>query len=158
VTGRVIAFPEPATATARQNLLWAVMELHALITLDPILGVSPARTYFVLNPHAKARIVAALPPADRRAAAGAYALLAYDFPFALCQLKATTIHLPGERARAIVTKSADLQAESFGRAAAALDMDARRIAHFDAAALKASFFPSTQETVTQVFRLSLNPA
>jgi len=136
-----------------------VRELHALITIDPILGASPVRIYFVLNPRAVERIIAALRPADPAArAASCFALIAYDFPFALHQFALTASPIPTERAREIIERSAGLQLPSLIQAAEAMGLAARPVCGFDAAELKETFFPSTQETVTDVLRLSLAQA
>ena len=159
MTAEVLAFPRPADTDGddREALLATLSELHALITLDPILGVSPVRVFFVLNPHAKARIATCLDGADARAA-DAYALVAYDFPFALHQLESTASRIPRERARDIVSCNAGLQRDTLRRAAEALGVEARPVVRFDAAELKTTFFPNTQETVIDLFRLRLRPA
>jgi hypothetical protein len=159
MTGQVVAFREPRGADARQALLDAIAPLHALITLDPILGASPVRIYFVLNPQALARIGDCLDPADRSPArrAGAFALAAYDFPFALQLIDGTAGPAVRQRAKEIVTRSAGLQGDAFEAAAASFGIDARPICAFDARALKAAFFPSTQETVTHLFWLTASP-
>ena len=156
MTGQVVAFRDPKSPDEREALIAAIGPLHAVITLDPILGASPVRIYFVLNPQARARIAECLDPSDRSMArfASAFALVAYDFPFALHLIEGTAPQLPRERAQAIVTCSAGLQGDALRAAAAAFGIDARPIPAFDAGALKASFFPSTQETVTHLFRLA----
>jgi hypothetical protein len=138
-------------------LLDAVVELHALISIDPVMGASPVRVYFVFNPAAKARISAAIDAADAAPAPTAYAVVAYDFAFALHLIGIAGRPIDRERAKAIASASAGLQRAAFEAAAAALDVEARPVAAFDAGALKAAFFPSTQETVTQLFRLELRP-
>ena len=91
-------------------------------------------------------------------AADAYALVAYDFPFALHQLESTASRIPRERARDIVSCNAGLQRDTLRRAAEALGVEARPVVRFDAAELKTTFFPNTQETVIDLFRLRLRPA
>jgi hypothetical protein len=156
MTGQVVAFRDPKSPDEREALIAAIGPLHAVITLDPILGASPVRIYFVLNQQARIRIAECLDPSDRSMArfASAFALVAYDFPFALHLIEGTAPQLPRERAQAIVTGSAGLQGDALRAAAAAFGIDARPIPAFDAGALKASFFPSTQETVTHLFRLA----
>jgi len=85
MSGQVVAFRDPKAPDEREALIAAIGPLHTLITLDPILGASPVRIYFVLNPQARARIAESLDPNDRSQArfAQAFALVAYDFPFAL---------------------------------------------------------------------------
>ena len=155
MTGQVLAFRNPATAEVRDALLASVIELHALISIDPILGASPVRVYFVFNPEAKARIEACVDRAPRNGprAATAYALVAYDFPFASHLFEMTGSPLPPERARQIISCSAELQGDAVERAAEALGIDASPIAPFDADALKDVFFPNTQESVIHVFQL-----
>jgi hypothetical protein len=63
--------------------------------------------------------------------------------------------IPTERAKQIITCSAELQKDVLERAADTLGIDAVSITAFDADALKASFFPNTQESVTHVFRLDI---
>ena len=147
----------PVQAEDQDAMLEAVVELHALITLDPILGAQAVRVYFVFNPRAKARIAASIDPGDpgRRRPASAYAVVAYDFPFALHQLQATASQLSLERAKEVVCRSAGLQGKALQAAAAASSLLALPVPAFDAGALKAAFFPSTQETVIQLFRLGL---
>jgi hypothetical protein len=157
MTADVIPLHPAARPDDRAALIAALPELHALITLDPLLGATPVRVYFVLNPAAQAEIVEAIGPLDRRAAAGthAYALVAYDFPLALFQLKGETPSIPDERAKAIIRSSSALQGEGLVRAADALGLDATRIATFDAGALKRVFFPSTQEEVVDLLRIRI---
>jgi nitroreductase len=156
MTGQVVAFRDPKSPDEREALMAAIGPLHTLITIDPILGASPVRIYFVLNPQARTRIAECLDPNDRSQArfASAFALVAYDFPFALHLVEGTSPQISSDRAKAIVTCSAGLQGDALQAAAAALGIDARPIPAFDAGALKASFFPSTQETVTHLFRLA----
>jgi hypothetical protein len=156
MSGQVVAFRDPKAPDERDALIAAIGPLHALITLDPILGASPVRIYFVLNPQARTRIAECLDPSDRSQArfASAFALVAYDFPFALHLVEGTAPQIPRERATEIVTCSAGLQGDALQAAAAAFGVDARPIPAFDAGALKASFFPNTQETVTHLFRLA----
>ena len=156
MTGQVVAFRSATTSDEREALIAAIGPLHTLITLDPILGASPVRIYFVLNPQARTRIAECLDPHDRSQArfASAFALVAYDFPFALHLVETAAPQLSGDRAKEVVTCSAGLQGDALRAAASAFGIDARPIPAFDAGALKASFFPSTQETVTHLFRLA----
>ena len=160
MTAQVLAFHRPGSAEPpsdedRRALLEAVFDLHALLTLDPVLGASPVRVYFVFNPEARKRIAASIEASDEtgRRAPPAYALVAYDFPFALHQLRANAPPLPDERAKQIVLCSAKLQTNALRQAAAMLDIEATPITAFDADALKTTFFPTTQETVIQLFAL-----
>jgi 3-hydroxypropanoate dehydrogenase len=156
MTAQLLAFRKPAPQDAAA-LLEAVVELHALISIDPVMGASPARVYFVLNPAAKARIAVSIDAADtaRAAASSAYAVMAYDFPFALHLIEIAGRAISTERAKAIATASADLQRGAFRAAADAAGIEAQAVAAFDAEALKAAFFPQTQETVIHLFRLEL---
>jgi hypothetical protein len=158
MSAEVLAFPRSDARTdSREVLLPILSELHALITIDPILGASPARILFVLDPQARQRVAASVAAADAAArAAGAYALVTYDFPFALQQFAWAASHIPPERAKTIISRSAALQQDSFSRAAASLGVHAWSVPCFDAGALKAAFFPNTQETVTHLFHLSLD--
>jgi 3-hydroxypropanoate dehydrogenase len=156
MTGQVVAFRSTTAREEREALIAAVAPLHTLITLDPILGASPVRIYFVLNPQARTLIAECLDPNDGSQArfASAFALVAYDFPLALHLVEGTAPQVSRERAKEIVSCSAGLQGDALRAAAAALGLDARPIAAFDAGAMKAAFFPSTQETVTHLFRLA----
>jgi hypothetical protein len=155
MTAQVIPIAVPTSAEDHDAMLAAVIELHALITLDPILGASAVRVYFVFNPIAKARIAACIDPADRglRRPAPAYVLVAYDFPFALHQLQATSNRLSPDQTKQVVCRSAGLQGKALQAAASASSLAAFPVPAFDAGALKSVFFPSTQETVIQLFRL-----
>jgi hypothetical protein len=157
MSAEVLAFPHSDPRTDNREVLLPILsELHALITIDPILGASPSRIVFVLNPQARGWISACVDPADTGSrAAEAYALIAYDFPFALQQFVMAASRIPTERAKAIISCSAGLQQDSFARAAEAFGLRASPILCFDASALKRAFFPETQETVTHLFRLSL---
>lgn len=154
MSAQLLAFRKPPPADA-QALLDAVVELHALISIDPVMGASPVRAYFVFNPAAKAQISAAIDAADAAREPTAYAVMAYDFAFALHLIEIAGRPFRRERAKAIASASAGLQGAAFEAAAEALDIEALPVAAFDAGALKAVFFPSTQETVTHVFRLEL---
>jgi len=157
MTAELVAFRKPAQGGDAEALLAAAVELHALVAIDPTLGASPVRVCFVFNPEAKARITACLDPADpgRARPAPAYALVAYDFPFALRLVEIAGRRIPRERVKAIVASSAGLQGDALRAAADALGVRARSAPAFDAGELKAAFFPDTQETVTHVFRLEL---
>jgi len=156
MSAQLLAFRKPPPADA-QALLDAVVELHALISIDPVMGASPVRAYFVFNPAAKTRITDAIDAADLTREPTAYAVMAYDFAFALHLIEIAGRSVDRERAKAIASASAGLQCATFEAAAEALGVDARPVAAFDAGALKTIFFPSTQETVTRVFRLELRP-
>jgi hypothetical protein len=155
--GEVVAFENAAATKARDALFAAVTELHALVSIDPVLGASPVRIYFVFNPVAKDLVAAALDPPDRgrSRAAAAYALVAYDFPFAAHLLETGRLGISRERAREIICSSAELQEGALAQAADALGISAHPIPTFDAGALKTAFFPATQESVTHLFRLEL---
>ncbi len=157
MTGQVVAFRDPRTADSREALIAAIVPLHTLITLDPFLGASPVRVYFVLNPQAIGRIVTCLGPEERAQArfASAFALVAYDFPFAVHLIASTAPTIARERGKEIATCSADLLGDALQAAASAFDIDAQPAFAFDATELKSTFFPSTQESVTHVFRLTL---
>jgi hypothetical protein len=157
MSGEVLAFRSRTAAEVRDALLAAVIELHALISIDPVLGASPVRVYFVFNPEAKARIEACVDRSRRNGPRGAtaYALVAYDFPFASHLFEMAGSRFPTERTRQIIAASAELQKGALERAAKALGMDAVSVAAFDADALKAVFFPNTQESVVHVFQLDL---
>ena len=156
MTAQLLAFRKPPPADA-QGLLDAAVELHALISIDPVMGASPVRAYFVFNPAAKARITDAIDAADLAREPTAYAVMAYDFAFALHLIEIAGRPSGRERAKAIASASAGLQGAAFEAAADALGIAARRVAGFDAGALKAAFFPSTEETVTHLFRLEIRP-
>ena len=154
MTAQLLAFRTPAPPDP-SALLDAVVELHALISIDPVMGASPARVYFVLNPAAKDRIAAAIEAAGGRARpAAAYAVMAYDFGFALHLVEIAGRPISRERAKAIATASAELQPAAFLAAAEAVGVEAETVSAFDAEALKAVFFPQTQETVIHVFELA----
>ena len=157
MTADVIRLREPATGVDTTSLLTAISELHVLITLDPVLGTSPVRVYFVLNPQAKIRIEAALDASCdwRRQRPSAYALIAYDFPFALYQMEMSGARLVRERAQELVSLNAGLQGEFLEAAAASLGIAARAAPGFDADSLKSVFFPNTQETVIGLFGIDL---
>jgi hypothetical protein len=156
MSAQLLAFRKPPPADA-QALLDAIVELHALISIDPVMGASPVRAYFVFNPAAKARITDAIYAADLTREPTAFAVMAYDFAFALHLIEIAGRPIDRERAKAIASASAGLQCAAFEAAAEALGVDARPVAAFDVGALKTAFFPSTQETVTHVFRLELRP-
>jgi hypothetical protein len=154
MTAQLLAFPAPPPQDA-DALLEAVVELHALISIDPIMGASPARVYFVINPVAQARILASIDAADAARTPPAYAVMAYDFPFALHLIEIAGRPISSERARTIATSSANLQGAAFRASAHIVGVEAQTVAAFDAEALKATFFPQTQETVIHLFRLEL---
>jgi hypothetical protein len=157
MTADVITFLDAQAESGREAMLSALAELHSLITIDPVMGASPVRIYFVLNPAVKVRIAAFIDADDRAYARppGAYALISYDFPFGLHLVESSARRMAPESAKAVVACSADLQGELLRAAACALGIDAQSAPDFDADALKAVFFPNTEETVTHVFRLEL---
>jgi nitroreductase len=157
MTAELLAFPRPPPAEDANQLLTAVVELHALISIDPVMGASPSRVYFVFNPEAKHRIAAAVGDGGARMPT-AFAVAAYDFPFALHLIEIAGRPADRDRAKTIATASARLQGEALAAAADALGVDAAPVPAFDAEALKGAFFPHTQETVTHLFRLELQPA
>jgi hypothetical protein len=157
MTSQIVALRGPPTAEAREAWLAALTDLHTLITLDPALGASPVRVYFVLNPQAVSRILTCIDAGDRPQArfATAFALVAYDFPFALHIVQSSAPRISPERGKAIVMRGADLQGDALRAAADAMGIDARPLPAFDQEGLKAAFFPNTQETVTHLFALAL---
>ena len=157
MTAALLAFPKPTAADDAKALLEAAVELHALISIDPVMGASPARVYFVFNSEARRRIAAAVDGGERRMPT-AYAVMAYDFPFALHLIEIAGRPASPERAKALACASASLQGNALAAAAEAVGVEALPVAAFDADALKAAFFPQTQETVTHVIRLELAPA
>ncbi|HWF75779.1 MAG TPA: hypothetical protein VN694_01260 [Caulobacteraceae bacterium] len=157
MTATLLAFPNPQPADDAKALLEAAVELHALISIDPVMGASPARVYFVFNPEAKRRIAEAV-DGGRGRAPTAYAVVAYDFAFALHLIEIAGRPAAPERAKALASLSAGLQGEALAAAADAVGVEAEPVSALDALALKIAFFPHTQETVTHVFRLELQPA
>jgi nitroreductase len=156
MTAELLAFRKPPPADDAKPLLAAAVELHALLSIDPVMGASPARVYFVFDPDARRRIGSAIDGAAGRPPT-AYAVTTYDFPFALHLIEIAGRPASPERARTIATLSAGLQGEALQAAAEALGVEALVVPTFDAAALKTAFFPHTQETVTHLFRLELQP-
>jgi len=156
MTAQIVALRDRQLANT-EDLLAAVVELHALVSIDPVMGASPVRIYFVFNPVAKQRIAAChdLEGGRRAPLPAAYALVAYDLPFALHLVETSARQIGTERAKAIVTASAELQGDMLRQAASALGIEADPVADFDADELKTVFFPSTQESVTQVLMLAL---
>jgi hypothetical protein len=157
-TAQVIQLRPSAPRTDYAALMTAIGELHGLISLDPVMGATPLRIYFVFNPAAKARIAQHLDPADRavRRQPAAYALVAYDFPFALQMFEMAARPFSPERAKEIISLNAALQGDMLQAAAGVLAIDVRPVLAFDAGALKQVFFPGTQETLTHLFQLDLN--
>ena len=157
MTGQIVAFRTPPTADEREASLGAVVELHTLITLDPILGVSPVRIYFLLNPKAVAKVAACLDTSDRSKARPpiAFALVAYDFPFALYLIESSAPSLRPGRAQEIASRSAGLLGDAFRASATASGIEAYPTPSFNESGLKVAFFPDTQETVTHLFQLGL---
>jgi hypothetical protein len=158
MTAQLLDFRPPAPPPeATAQLLAAVVELHALIAIDPVMGASPSRTYFVFNPVAKARVAAAIDRAEaaRARPPTAFAVTAYNFPFALHLIGIAARPISPERARTIASASADLQSRAFQAAANAVGVGAQLVTAFDAEALTTAFFPGAQETVINLFRLEL---
>jgi 3-hydroxypropanoate dehydrogenase len=156
MTAELLAFRKPPRTDDAQALLEAAVELHALISIDPVMGASPARVYFVFNREAKRRISLAI-DGGRAQPPTAYALMAYDFPFALHLIEIAGRPANERRAKTIASLSAGLQGEALRAAADALGVEALPAPGFDAAALKRDFFANTQETVICLFRLELRP-
>jgi hypothetical protein len=150
----VLSFPSAVNNDGREALMAVAAELHALITLDRVEGTSPVRIYFVMSPRGKREVSARLGPADAAHTPEMYALVAYDFPFALFQFEMRGAQMRRERAKEIISCSAELQEDSLVRAATAMGLYAAPVPTFDADGLKAVFFPNTQETVIHVLRLS----
>jgi len=149
--------PRPALSLPRARL----DELHALLTLDPVAGASPARTLFVVSETAKARLARRTCPTTSDAVLGApaCAIIGYDFAFAVQLALSSQAAEPGDADLAIriAALGAALQGDGLVRAACALGLRATPIANFDAAALRAEFFGETSATVVFVCRLDLNP-
>jgi hypothetical protein len=156
----VVDFPTEASTDARDALYAAAVELQALISIDPLLGASPVRICFAFNPQAKAQIATCLYPSDggHPRAPIAYAVVAYDFSFALHLFAMAGSQIPVERSKEIICRSAELQEGLLTHAADAVGIAADPVPVFDAEALKARFFPDTQESVTHLFRLRLQSA
>ena len=158
MTAAVLSFPPPSTLKAETDdwaaLLAIVTELHALITLDRAEGSSPTRIYFVIRPQGKREVAARLKPVEAHPMPEMYALVAYDFPFALFQFEMAAAQISRDRAKAIIAANAELQEVVLARAAAVVGLRATPVQAFDAEGLKAVFFPSTQETVVHLLRLS----
>jgi hypothetical protein len=154
VSAAVLSFPPAAETDDRAALLALVAELHALITLDRAEGSSPTRIYFVIRPQGKREVALRLKTPDVRPIPEMYALIAYDFPFALFQFEMAGSQIARPRAKEIIAAGAELQDEALVRAAAVVGLRAAPVRAFDAEGLKAVFFPNTQETVIHVLRLS----
>jgi hypothetical protein len=153
----VVRLPGRVRAADSEALKAAVVELHTLVSLDRTSGAAPVRIYFAFNPAARARIAACLDPTEPacRLAPSAYALVAYDFPFALHLLEIAGAQVSHDRAKEIVALSAGLQGDMLQAAAEAVNIEARPCLAFDAAAVKAAFFPKTQETLTHLYGLEI---
>jgi hypothetical protein len=156
MTADLLAFRKRPPADDANALLEAAVELHALMSIDPVMGASPARAYFVFNPEARRRITTTIEGGVAHQPT-AYAVVTYDFPFALHLVEIAGRPARSERGKAIATLSAALQGEGLPAAAAALGIEALAVPAFDPEALKTAFFPHTQETVTHLFRLELQP-
>jgi hypothetical protein len=158
MTAEVLAFESAGRPRERQALMAAIVELHALVALDPVLGAAPVRVYFVVNPHARQRIESCFSGPDRRRPDGAYAMVAYDFPFALELLKSIAPSVDEDRAKTLIETSAEMQEATLVRAAAAIGVHIHPLPKVDTEPLKAAFFPNTQEEVTRVFWFDLADA
>ena len=131
-------------------------QLHGLLKLDPIAGVSPARALFVVSDEAKARLANHLGPTDAGEAvrAPALAVIGYDFPFAISLLLAAKCGTDCAAAIRVARRSAALQGESLRLAARAIGLEAHSIANFDAACLRTEFFAGSEATVVSLCRLA----
>jgi 3-hydroxypropanoate dehydrogenase len=149
----------PAESTLPRSRL---DELHALLVLDPIACVLPARTLFVVGEASKARLARGACPSVRASIldAPACAIVGYDFAFAVSLVLSAHGDGAGATALAIRTaaRGAALQGDALSRAAVALGLGVTPIANFDAAALKAEFYAGTEATVVFVCRLDPDPA
>ena len=127
MSAEVITFRDAQAESGREAMLSALAELHSLITIDPVMGASPVRIYFVLNPAVKGRIAAFIDAEDRTYVRppAAYALISYDFPFGLHLVETSARQMASERAKAVVTSSAALQGGLLHAAACTLGIDAR---------------------------------
>jgi hypothetical protein len=157
MTGVVVNLKDRVREADCESLKAAVLELRALISLDRTTGAAPVRIYFAFNAAARARIAGCLDPAETasRRPPAAFALVAYDFPFALHMIEIAGRQVTKDRAKAIAALSAGLQGDMLQAAAEAVRIEARPVLAFDAAALKAAFFPQTQETLTHLYWLDL---
>jgi 3-hydroxypropanoate dehydrogenase len=133
-------------------------QLHGLLRLDPIAVVSPARVLFVVSNEARARLARYLAPGDAALAldASALALVGYDFPFAVSLLIAAAhgARPAGAAGGRPARPRAALQGDCLRLAASAVGLEARAIANFDAAALRAEFFAGSEATVVGLCRLA----
>jgi len=158
MSAQVIPLRHAAPPEDIRPLMAAVVELHALISLDPTMGGTAARILFAFNPAAKGRIsacLASLDPVGHGPSPAAFALVAYDFPFAIHLLEMAGRRFPKPRAQEIVSLSAALLGDTLQAAARSLRIDARPVLAFDAGTLKQHFFPNTQESLTHLFSLQL---
>jgi len=133
-------------------------QLHDLLQLDQIAGVSAVRTLFVASDAAKARLVRHLSPGDHDLAlsAPAVAVIGFDFLFAVSLIVSASPVANPDCAVAIRTarRSATLQGATLHLAAGAVGLEATAIANFDAAGLRREFFGGTEATVVALFRLA----
>jgi len=133
-------------------------QLHDLLQLVPIGGVSAVRTLFVASDAAKARLARHLSPADSVLAlnAPAIAVIGFDFLFAVSLILSASPTANPDCAVAIRTaqRSACLQGATLRLAADAVGLEAIAIANFDAAALRTEFFGGTEATVVALCRLT----
>ncbi|MEJ0066528.1 MAG: hypothetical protein WDM85_14885 [Caulobacteraceae bacterium] len=110
----------------------------------------------MVSDDAKARLARHLAPhdADQAVRAPALAVVGYDFPFAISLLLAAKYGGDCARATRVARRSASLQGESLRLAARAFGLEARAIANFDAAGLRAEFFAGSEATVVSLCKLA----
>jgi 3-hydroxypropanoate dehydrogenase len=133
-------------------------QLHDLLQLDPIAGASAVRTLFVASEAGKARLARHLAPGeqDQAPAAPAFAIIGFDFQFAVSLILSASASANPDRGAAVRTaqRSAALQGDTLRLAAAAVGLRASAIANFDATGLRSEFFAATQATVVCLCRLA----
>jgi 3-hydroxypropanoate dehydrogenase len=156
MTARVLKLRPEGCSAAAPVARELLDQLHGLLRLDPIAGVSPARALFVVSDEAKARLGRHLGPADADQAlrSPALAIIGYDFPFAVSLLLAAKCGGDCAAAIRVARRSAALQGESLRLAAHAVGLEAYSIANFDAAGLRAEFFAGSEATVVSLCRLA----
>ena len=158
MSARVLRLRPEGCSTAAPVPRALLDELHGLLKLDPIAGVSPARALFVVSDEAKARLARHLGAvdADQAVRAPALAVIGYDFPFAVSLLLAGAPGVKPDCAAAIrvARRSAAIQGESLRLAARAVGLETHPIANFDAAGLRGEFFGGSEATVVSLCRLT----
>lgn len=140
-----------ARAIPRETLA----ELHRLMALGPGLAeASPTRVLFLQSETAKARLAAALAPAERDAArlAPACAVVGYDRDFAEQLAAFTGCDAPGS-AEAAARRNGALQGAYLAVAARALGLEAAFVARFDRTGVAQAFFPGAAIAPIHVARL-----